>query len=475
MFQRFFVVALAALAPTVSAATFDVTTIADSGAGSLRQALIDANTALSPPHTVRFAPSFPLFGSISLLSDLPSLSNGALIVDGNSRSPQLNGQDLYALFRANAGLTRLELGGLRLTRGLRTSGGCVALLIADQPTALTVSNSSFRDCRARAGGSPRGGAIDWLAGSAAVTISQSIFINNSAGGSAANQSGTGGAISASGLIAIDASEFSDNQIDVGSAITGGTGGALALTAVADGVIAIRGSRFSRNSATPLATDPLGLGGALRFSCAASCEVTVEGNYFRDNLARRGAALSGPGSFGGGSKRVNLINNTFFANDASSSGGALAALGGQFAIEHNTFVENGALSGGHLERESGVWQRFANNVLTATSSGSACVGVAAVTGATGNLFEQSCGTLSGALTPASALGRLPLDESQRVGVIRFVFGSAVIDSASLSACADVDARGTARPIDSDGNGVAGCDPGAYEHPLDDRIFRDGFQW
>lgn len=61
------------------------------------------------------------------------------------------------------------------------------------------------------------------------------------------------------------------------------------------------------------------------------------------------------------------------------------------------------------------------------------------------------------------------------------GGALIDridawecTTPLSVVVVRDQQGWPRPQDSDGDGVAGCEPGAYELPYDPTLMRDGFE-
>src|SRR6185295_7688152 len=83
-------------ASAVGAATFTVTNLADSGAGSLRQAVLDANAA-SGPDDVAFAPG--LTGTITLTSGEITISDpltvngpglGVLAVSGNDSTRIIN-------------------------------------------------------------------------------------------------------------------------------------------------------------------------------------------------------------------------------------------------------------------------------------------------------------------------------------------------------------------------------------------------
>jgi hypothetical protein len=72
------------------AATFTVTTVADAGAGSLRQAILEANAAGAGPHTIAFnIPNAALTGSfgskralIALVSPLPAITVAGVTIDG---------------------------------------------------------------------------------------------------------------------------------------------------------------------------------------------------------------------------------------------------------------------------------------------------------------------------------------------------------------------------------------------------------
>lgn len=76
------------------AATFTVTTVNDTGAGSLRQAITDANAAGNGPHTIAFnIPSASLtgpFGSkralITLASSLPAITVSGVTIDGTTQT-----------------------------------------------------------------------------------------------------------------------------------------------------------------------------------------------------------------------------------------------------------------------------------------------------------------------------------------------------------------------------------------------------
>ncbi|MBD1840100.1 PEP-CTERM sorting domain-containing protein [Coleofasciculus sp. FACHB-64] len=132
------------------AATFSVTSTADSGAGSLRQAIIDANTAEgddiidfllgSEPQTINLSSGLGIFSNLSILS------SNLLSVSGN---------DTFDIFQIGGGAT-VDISGLTITNGRNgiSNSGRVTLTnttitsntnngIVTQPGAIvTLTNST---------------------------------------------------------------------------------------------------------------------------------------------------------------------------------------------------------------------------------------------------------------------------------------------------------------------------------------------
>lgn len=480
-------VAIALATPSITeAATFAVTNTNDSGTGSLRQALLDANAAASGQHSVLFGPTFPTNGVITLQSPLPTWTNGHLSIEGNGRSPIVSGAGVHPVFIAGVATTRLDLEGIVVRDGRRASGGCVALQLANTAATLTLTNTRFSNCRALANGAPRGGAVDWLAGAGVfVSVVNSEFDNNRTVAPAAPPiiaGGSGGALSLqSTLIYVDASRFEENLVDVEGQSSGGTGGAIAATVLANGSARIVDSVFRANSATPLTNDSFGLGGGAAIFCTGPCTWTIERSYFRGNTARAGGALFGPGTFGGSAnaKRIRIVNSSFVNNDVLGSGGALSSRGGRLELEYSSFFGNGAASAAHIDLSDSEDVRVIHNVLAATSAGAppCAASNVSVAAAFGSISRAPCNL--GALIPVTTVAQLPnpvVDESQAIGVLRFDGVPEVVDAvpaADNTTCPGEDARNQSRPIDGDSDGVARCDRGAFEHPSE-LLLRSGFE-
>ncbi len=100
-------VAVAALLPLAApAATFTVTTTADSGPGSLRQAIVDANAQLSGTHTIAFAIAGEGLHSIRPLSPLPKITV-ATTLDGYTQP----GSSVNTLTTGSNAVLLIELDG----------------------------------------------------------------------------------------------------------------------------------------------------------------------------------------------------------------------------------------------------------------------------------------------------------------------------------------------------------------------------
>lgn len=147
--------------------TLYVTTLADSGAGSLRTAL----TTAIDNDTIRFSVS----GTILLTSTLPHVTQNPLTIDGQGQTITIDGQNAYQLFSVD-GNKVLHLRNLEVAHGSYGAGGAIYIEGNYSASGTTVDNVSFVGNSAPSG---RGGVI-WN-GSGALSITNSTFYGNSAG------------------------------------------------------------------------------------------------------------------------------------------------------------------------------------------------------------------------------------------------------------------------------------------------------
>jgi hypothetical protein len=479
--------ALAAAPLATFAATFTVTNANDSGAGSLRQAIIDANATPSPPHTIVFGAAYPLAAAITLQSPLPLLANGQISIIGNNRNPAIDGASAHPILVAGAGSQSVSISGIRFRNGARAAGGgCLALAVDDSPRSLAVSTSSFTNCRATAPANPRGGAILWRPGAgSAVTIGNSEFIDNRTVATAPplGQAGAGGAVFVeASIITIEGNRFQSNFLDVGSSTAGGLGGAARILN-RGGFAGIQGNEFRFNSATPLANDGFGLGGAVSFECAGTIDCAFEfaRNYFRGNSGQSGGAIASSAQAGPPAARTqaNFLDNTFVNNSVINAGGAIFLFNLKAGLVHNSFFGNDGGISGHLWILNTIQLRVASNLLAATNNGPACLAsgnqVDFLSGFS-NLSRTPCSIASGHDFQVYAAMPTPAIDENGPGVLRFDGDPVIVDGVGQQAdafCTATDIRGTPRPVDGDGDGVARCDIGSFEHPAE-LVFRNGFE-
>jgi predicted outer membrane repeat protein len=318
-------------------ATFTVTTLADSGTGSLRDAIALAN-ASGGADTITFDES--LAGGTINLSSVLGVTDGLTIVgdidDDNVADITLDGGGNTQIMDASA---QLIIDGLVMTDGSATAGGAISAT-----GFLGIVNSEFKDNVAQNGGAiycqdlvvedstfsgntatfGNGGAIY---STSDIPIRNSYFTNNSA-------AGDGGAIRAN-LLTTYASTFAEN-------VSGGDGGALWAF-----MVTANNTTFYQNAATSMgdaayATSYVELNDATVVGHASSGSVFAAHNYLVDNslvLGNTGIAFadsfSGVAGFTLWFTGLNLLDD-----DPNMSGAATATLLEVFGTNTPVLADNG---------------------------------------------------------------------------------------------------------------------------------------
>lgn len=250
----------------VNAATINVVNLNNSGAGSLRQAVLDANSgdiiAISVP------------GTITLNSQI--LINKDLIFNGlPSFASIINGNNATRIFEITAGNVTFN-GLLFLDGATPDSGGAMKITTSG---TVNVNHCVFSSCYA----SYDGGAL--LTSNSTVNITDCTFDGN-----AVNFDGGGIRINSGSTVLIKRSTFSGNS-------SGYSGAGIRVMSGAN--VTVENSTLSGNNAT------LNGGGFEGFMMLKNCTVT-------NNSA---------GSAGGGGKasnNTNILNCIFYNNTASTS-------------------------------------------------------------------------------------------------------------------------------------------------------------
>ncbi|MBI3463439.1 MAG: right-handed parallel beta-helix repeat-containing protein [Planctomycetes bacterium] len=303
--------------PTATAGTFTVSNRDDSGAGSLRQAVIDANNHPGFDKIV-FKPG--LEGTIKLTSGEIEVRS-AMFIDGpgSSRITVDGNQSdrIFGIFGPVA--MQVTIDGLTLFNGHAiNSGGGAVFSNADLRLIGTVLTGNLAD--------EAGGAI----------FSENLTLRNSR--ISGNEARDGGGISARGKVLIDQSTISNNSATDGGGVY-----------VSGGNLTVRRSTVSDNSAQ---TDGGGIGDA-----ALGYDLIIEKSTIQGNQA---------GRWGGGVRSeaylTSVSDSTIRYNISESTGGGLAA-------NYDTQIRRSTVSGnisrngpaGGISQYGGALQLFDSTV------------------------------------------------------------------------------------------------------------------
>lgn len=330
--QRSFVLmlSLSTLAAPAAAATFTVTTLADSGPGSLRAAVAAANAAPGDD-TIRFQTG--VTGTITLAAEI--LVSDALVVEGPG--PQVlalsgaGAHRILVLDRASGTRTTTVLSGLAFEDGHAADGG--AIFAEDEN--LVVRNVVFRDNASIS----RGGAIRLAAGD--LTLEDVAFVGNQAG---PGNNDSGGAINHSnGRFRMTRGLVQGNRANYGGGFYFGTPAPDVV--IEDSAFIDNASYFAGGAINAGTTMP-------SFRVARSSFV---GNSTREPL---GAAISFGGSTSAGSTPGVIENSTFSGNFTPHSGGRgiVAVNSGTLYLRNSTLAYNRTATEGSASAGDGgaVW-------------------------------------------------------------------------------------------------------------------------
>jgi hypothetical protein len=306
-------ISLALATGASQAATFDVTSNADAGAGTLRQAIIDANAAAGP-HTINLA---PIDGqTIVLESDLTDIGEAVDLVGSDVT---LDGAGSYSCLYSTADLSVADMTITNCTGHDfygTTFGGGIEVYGGD----LTLEGSTVTDNSA-----DYGGGVALTNGYYALTIAESTISGNA--------SVDGGGILGYGPMNIVGSVISGNYAaDSGGAIDASNG------------VSLSSSEVRGNTAY--------IGGGFNIAAGG---VALESTTVADNSAYvfgAGYVYADYGAFG---QTVVIDSSTISDNSAQVGGGLVAAIynspyaaaDGGFTLTNSTISGNSAESGAGL--------------------------------------------------------------------------------------------------------------------------------
>jgi alpha-tubulin suppressor-like RCC1 family protein len=410
------------LTPTVTntqSASIVVTNTADSGPGSLRQAVAD----ISAGGTITFNPS--LAGqTITLASPIFITQSMTISASELGSRVEISGNNSSGIFVIEyAGTVNLRMLVLKNGRLEDPSGGSALHITGTQ---VNLQNSVLRYNQGY-----RAGAIMAFAESD-VTVDGCEFTANFSDSFA-------GAIFAEGAaLTVRNSIFSGN-------VAFSEGGAIALDQAATFVI--EDNAFIGNTGTS--------GGAIIILQRPDQHVFIRRNYFSGNTATAGeggaifyGVITAPAN------PVEMENNTFFSNQADQ-GGAVFSIG-PGVLRNNTFSGNTAYTDGaslffYSTSDNGLY----NNVIANGNGGAECAGSGTfTTSGNNNLVDDGSSICKPSLT-GDPLLEPPADNGGPAPTMLLGAGSPAYDAGDDAHCPAIDARGIARPRG------AHCDLGAVE--------------
>ncbi|WP_339732882.1 choice-of-anchor Q domain-containing protein [uncultured Gimesia sp.] len=263
---------------------FTVVNTNDSGAGSLRDAIEQAN-ANAGADTISFDAA--LAGQTIVLGDEILIHEDLSITGLGADQLTLDGNGDSRIFRIDDGVANtditVEISGLTLANGSADHGGAIYSFYAD----LSIVNSKLT--------------------------------GNTAVGTAEEEGHGAGIYQSLGSLTVDTTEFSYNKA-IGE---GGQGGGIYLSQTSQATIT--NATFTSNSAFT--------GGAIS---RVSGSLTIEHSEFTENHSTSGFG-GGALYLSGGSTQV--IDSTFTENVAQTNGGAISLFTGELTVSASTFTEN----------------------------------------------------------------------------------------------------------------------------------------
>ena len=271
--------------------TFTTTNINDSGAGSLRQAILDAN-ALAGADDIRFDPNVfnGAQAAITLASTLAiNTTTGGLTISGafGASNVTVSGNNAVRVFDIT-GNGNTTFDSLRIINGRVTGDG--GGINNNGTGTLTVTNS---------------------------TVSGNTATNNSGGG-----------IFSNGNLTINNTSVSGNTAANSPGFNGGGG-----IFISNGTVTLINSTVSNNSTS-------NRGGGIN---SVSGNVTLNNSTVSSNTA--GQRAGGVYALGGGT--MNVINSTLSGNTSGTTGGGIYSNGGPIVFTNSTVSENTANDGGGI--------------------------------------------------------------------------------------------------------------------------------
>jgi hypothetical protein len=334
-------------------ATIKVSSTADNGEGSLRNAIAEAKSG----DTIQF--------DSNLANKTITLTSGQLTVDkdltidgGDAKNLTISGNNASRIFDVPTPGSSFTLRNLTLADGKvsgdweKGAGGAIRTVSGDKLTTLNVENSKFINNSASGAG---GGAI-WGGFNTANTITNSVFEGNDSTGGRSERGGGAIAVNTNSTLIVKDSDFTNNK---------GTNGGAINTVLSQ--LTVEDSTFRNNDSTaggPVGPHTIGYGGAIYTDGANASGPNYDYGPEGGTITIRNSEFEGNKAAGQGGglflyayppdkvvvENSKITNNEVIEDSRGDSlGGGLRIGNGEFTVSNTTFTDNRALDQG-----GGLW-------------------------------------------------------------------------------------------------------------------------
>ncbi len=426
----------------VSAATFTVTNINDNGAGSLRQAILDANAASGADVIAFDAAVFNTPRTITLTSGQLTIQDSDLTINGpgaNLLSISGNNQSRSFLIRAITTPVTVTINNMTIKDGNAGGGGGIRANESgsDLRVILNISGVVFRDNTTNSGAS--GGGIFMAQSTHELNVNNSIFRRNTGNGGGGIACGSGGGACVS--VTITNTLFEENQ-------SGSFGGAFNCcgNGTPTAPINLEKVAFIRNSTG-------GNGSAVRLSA----DVNTQFNFKNITVARNTAGVGAAMQFQFGKfnfENSTIAYNTNQVNHANGVGIYAVWQEMNYSFRNTIVAKNTNIDG--VELDVDIRNRFlisqGYNIFGTLVAGTMVEG-----NTTGNQIGVN-----------PLLDAVPRENGSFLKTLALRPGSPAIDAGDPNNFLATDQRGIARPVDGNSNGTALPDIGAFEKRPEDIV-------
>ncbi|MEH2279927.1 MAG: DUF4347 domain-containing protein, partial [Nostoc sp.] len=302
-----------------------VTNTNDSGAGSLRQALLNAN-ATAGADTITFAGSVFTDATpdiITLTSGKLTITDDVTIVGTGASHLTISGNNAFSVFEIAGTGTDVSMDGLKIANANDVIYGSILL---DSNASLNLTNSTVSNNQ---------GAVGGIFNRGNLSLTNTTVSDNQG-------SSLGGGIFNTGTLTLTNSTVSGNSAYIYRSFNAYGGGIFNT-----GTLKITGSTVSNNTAYANGLEyrfpnpyPSYGGGIYNSGTVDITESTISGNGAGD-----GGGIFNDGTF-------SLTNSTVSDNIVSTSGGGIYNNSGTLTLTNDTITNNNAGSGYYNTQENG---------------------------------------------------------------------------------------------------------------------------